>query len=340
MRKRRKSFLGRWSGIGKPKSAGPGKNTRKGLSLTGFFRLFPDENASEQWFEQVRWGVPDTTGGIPSGMYCPVCGSTGRIRRRANRRPLPWWCGDCNRSFSVRARTVMEASNFSLKDWATALYLNVTSLKGVSSMKLHRDLDATQRSTWFLGHRIRQAWSGQGKLRSRASEVDEAYFGGLEKNKHFDKKLRAGRGTTGKTAVVGMRDRRTGKVVAEVIPDTDSDTLQEFVKRNLTRGGTLFSDSATAYTDFDWPRRHESVRHGQGQYARADVHVNGMESFWAMMKRAYKGTFHKISPKHLQRYVDEFVGRHNMRDLDTLEQMELLASRMMGKRLKYKDLVK
>ena len=335
-----KSFFGRWSRIVKPKPAGPGNSTRKGLSLTGFFRRFPDETAAEQWFEQVRWGVPDPTGRIPSGMYCPLCGSTGRVKPRKNRRPLPWWCGDCNRSFSVRARTVLEASNIPLQKWAAALYQHLTSLKGVSSMKLHRDLDVTQRSSWFLGHRIREAFSGQGKLRSKAAEIDEGYFGGLEKNKHFDKKLRAGRGTAGKTAVVGMRDRRTKKVVAEVVPNTDSHTLQEFVKRHLRRGGTLFSDSATAYSDFAWPKRHESVKHGQGQYARSDVHVNGMESFWAGMKRAYKGTFHQMSPKHLQRYVDEFVGRHNIRDLDTLDQMELVASRMMGKRLKYRDLVK
>ena len=335
-----KSFFGRWSGLVKPRPAGPGNNTRKGLSLTGFFRRFPDENAAETWFERVRWGAPDHTGGVPSGMYCPLCGSVDRIRPRENRRPLPWWCGDCNRSFSVRARTVLEASNIPLHKWVAALYLHLTSLKGVSSMKLHRDLDVTQRSSWFLGHRIRHAFSGQGKLRSKASEIDEAFFGGLEKNKHFDKKLRAGRGTTGKSAVVGMRDRRTGKVVAEVIPNTESYTLQEFVRRHLRRGGTLFSDSATAYSGFDWPGRHESVKHGQGQYARSDVHVNGMESFWATMKRAYKGTFHQMSPKHLQRYVDEFVGRHNLRNLDTLEQMELVASRMMGKRLKYRDLVK
>ena len=332
------------------KSKPAGKKTRKGLSWKKFNQLFPDENAAEQWFEKVRWGAPDFLSGIPSRMYCPLCHSKGRVRRRRylkppkNRRPPPWRCGDCNRYFSVKTRSVMEGSNLPLWDWVLALYELVTHKKSVSSLRLLEALDVSQGSAWFTGHRIRHALSGQGRLKSRKAEVDVTYIGGLEDNKHFKKKLFSGRGTVGKTPVIGMRDRFSGRIVAEVLPNEEAETLRRFVRRHLRKGGTLYSDGAPAFR-FDWPGRHETVTHGSSrdffrEWVRGDVHTNSMESGWAPVKRTHMGTFHKMSRKHLQRYVDELVARHNLRNLDTLKQMEILASRMMGKRLKYRDLVK
>ena len=170
-------------------------------------------------------------------------------------------------------------------------------------------------------------------------EVDETYFGGKEGNKHPDKKLNAGRGTVGKTAVVGTKNRKTNEVHAAVIPDTTAETLQGFAKQHVEKGGTLYSDDAGAYENFDHVATHESVRHSVGEYVRKQAHVNGIESFWAMLKRGYTGTFHRLSPKHLQRYVNEFAGRHNVRDRDTIEQMCLLARGLVGKRLRYRDLI-
>ena len=238
----------------------------------------------------------------------------------------------------------MEASNLPLWDWVLALYEQVTHKKGISSVQLHGGLGATQRSSWFTGHRLRRAWSGQGRLKSRKAEVDVTYIGGLEDNKHWKKKLLSGRGTVGKTPVIGMRDRLTGRIVAEVLPDEEAETQQEFVRRHLRKGGTLYSDGALAFR-FDWPGRHEPVIHGSSrdrfrEWVRGDAHTNGIESLWALLKRTYKGTYHQLSPEHLQSYIDEFVGRFNIRNLDTLKQMEVLASRMVGKRLKYRDLVK
>ncbi len=278
-----KRFLGRWSKAGRGLvPEGPGRNDRKGVSLIELFEKFPDNRTAEQWFEDVRWS---------DVICCPRCGCYGMISECPNRKPQAYWCGDCRKRFSVRTGTVLECSHVSYQKWAIAIYLHLSSLKGVSSMKLHRDLRVTQKTAWFMAHRIRAAWSDQRPLRSKIAEIDEAYFGGKERNKHADRKLHE-RWTEGKTAVVGMKDRRTGKVVAEVIPNTESDTLRGFARKHLRRRGTLYSDSATAYQGFDWPNRHKAVRHSRGEYVDGDAHVNGMESFWSTIGSFRETGFH------------------------------------------------
>ena len=309
----------------------PGKHYREGISLIELFERFPNDATAEQWFEEQRWGET----GTPS--YCPMCGGTDRVGSVPSRKPLPYWCGECRRHFSVRTETVMHRSKIGLQKWAIAIYLWSTSLKGVSSMRLHRDLKITQKSAYFMAQRLREAWSDSPSGMLGPVEVDETFVGGKEKNKHAHKKIRAGRGTVGKMIVVGAKDRETNHVSAAVVGNTDAKTLQGFVGDHAAEGATVYTDDHGGYQGM--PFEHETVKHSVSEYVRDQAHTNGIESFWATLKRGYHGTFHHISPKHLHRYVNEFATRHNMRPKDTDAMMAETVSRMVGKRLMYKELV-
>ena len=303
----------------------PGKWFRKGMTLIEIVKFCEDEEAVEKMFIEARW---------PNGVACPKCGSLD-VQEKENKRPQPFRCRDCKKFFSVKTDTVMHGSNIALGKWALASYIMTTSLKGVSSMKLHRDLGITQKAAWHLTHRIRKAWADNNPLFTGPVEADETYIGGKNINKHENKKIK-GRGAKGKTPIVGMVDRETNQIHTQVVPDTKKRTLQGFVIENTQEGAKVFTDEFPSYTGLV---NHEVVKHKVGEYVNGMVHTNGIESHWAMLKRGIMGTYHHISPKHLDRYATEFAGRHNDRPSDTADQIHNLIGGMEGKRLRYEDLI-
>ena len=305
---------------------GPGRTHRQGLTVKQLFRMFPDDKTAERWFEKQRW---------PDGPVCPHCGC---MRAVSTTHPtMSWRCKDCRKFFSVKKGTVMESSKLGFQTWAIATYMATTNLKGVSSMKLHRDLGITQKSAWHLIQRIREAFAENAPILSGEVEIDETYIGGKEKNKKKSKRS-GNRGTQGKVTVMGAK-QRDGKIVAEPLGWEPDETFAAFVDRLVEHGETVYTDEHQAYKGLDRHYTHETVKHSKEEYVRGRVHINGIESFWSMFKRGIMGTYHHMSDKHLHRYLNEFTGRHNHRDLDTIEQMSTLVRGMDQKQLRYKDLI-
>src|SRR6266704_483081 len=280
----------------------------------------------------------------PNGaVACPTCGSL-KVKYRANRRT--WTCSThhAKREFSIKVGTVMEDSAIPLDKWMTAAWLVTNCKNGISSYEIARDVKVTQKSAWFMLHRIRLAMQDEffgSKLGTNGGEVevDETFIGGKARNMHVSERKRRITGTGGKdkTAVVGILERG-GKIRASVVPSRRKDVLQEEVRRHVTAGAALYSDALKSYEGLATEHAHEVVDHAC-QYVDGRVHTNGLENFWSLLKRGISGTYVSVEPFHLFRYLDEQMFRFNNRkDLDDAGRFDLAVRQIVGKRITFAQL--
>jgi transposase-like protein len=312
--------------------------SRSTISTFQLFQAFPDEEAARLYLESRLW---------PDGPVCPECKSKDRITARGGKYAEQngsgyYLCNNCVLAFTVRTGTIFERSKVPLHKWLYAMYLLVTARKGISSLQLAKEIGITQKSAWFVLHRLREACSTPAvmeKLRGIV-ELDECFIGGKEANKHQHKKLRAGRGPVGKTAVLGMRERDGRTILAPVTERTLQDVTEK-IHNQIEIGTQLYTDDHMVFSGLDGLFfRHEAVNHSAGEYARGAASTNSIESVWAVLKRGVYGTYHHISPKHTSRYTDEFAWRLNEGNVKnhTLERLDSFVGAVVGKRLTYERL--
>lgn len=297
-------------------------------SLIDLLKAFPDEDACFTHLEKLRWEGNVVSPFAPAGKVYTCKGHKFK-------------CKETNRYFTVKTGTIFEDTKIPLQKWFMALYIFSSHKKGISSHQLARDIDVTQKTGWFLLHRLRYAFNHPNfqAMLDGVIEVDETYVGGKESNKHASKKTEGNQGRSLKTkaAVFGMLERE-GHVVAHVVPSVDAATLLPIIEEQVQAGATIVSDEYQVYRKVAETYTHEYVRHSAKEYVNGIAHTNGLEGFWSHFKRMVDGIYHHMSMEHLQAYVNEFSLRWNTRRMETAERFDMVLGNIAG-RLTYKTLI-
>ena len=301
------------------------------ISIVEFFEHIPNEEAATAFVEDAIWeGTP----------FCPKCGSDNVYESKGGK-PMKWRCRACWKFFSVRVGTVFEETNLPFRTWLLAIHLMLSDRKGVNSVQLAKTLGIKQDTAWHLEMRVREAMrEDDPPMMKGVVQVDEAYIGGVERWKHADKKLHE-RWREGKIPVFGLKeDGPGGRVMAFPVPHATNDDFRDSIFDNVHVGSTVYSDGHAAYHGLaDFGYDHEAVEHRVGQYVSdTGATTNGIESFWALLKNIYRGTYNGVSWKHLHRYLDECTYRLNSGHGNGFESIRRVVRGMTGKRLTYKKL--
>lgn len=305
-------------------------------SLTGFKNLldlltyFKDEQVCCAYLERIKWS---------GGLVCPYddCKHDKIFRCQDSK----YKCAKCKRIYSVRIGTMFEDSRLPLQKWFAAIYLVTAHKKGISSLQLHRDIGVTQKTAWFMLHRIRHTLGlPHNEQLTGTVEADETFIGGAEKNKHKHKKTdnAQGRSVKSKSAVAGLL-QRDGEVRAKKVDDTSAKNLRPFVVDNVAFGANLKTDEWGGYNNLGGLFQHKRINHLIGEYVNGETHVNGIEGFWSLLKRGIYGIYHSVSAKHIQNYVDEFVFRYNTRGTSEDKRFASMLSNI-SKHISYKQLIR
>lgn len=299
-------------------------------SIFDLLKAFPTEQSCIDHLERLQWG------GVPVSPF----DASSKVYNCAGNK---YKCKNTGKYFNVRTGTIFDNTKIPLQKWFLALYVFSSHKKGISSHQLAKDISVTQKSAWFLLHRLRYAFDHPNfkKALGNTVEVDECGIGGQSYYKHSDKKIRNEEGATisGKTSVIGLRERG-GNVKAIVVSDRTKETLLPMVYQNVEPNTVIMTDDLQAYQHLKKDFEHHSVNHSAKEFVNGMAHTNGIENFWSHLKRGIDGIYHSISKAHLQSYIDEFVLRFNTRDFNTQGRFDLILAGVAGKKMTYEDLIK